>query len=63
MLKKTKRSKPQVDSPSQDQLRRNIKSQTEDFLRLGGVIKSIPNGVSGYAWGLPSSTKSKKNNS
>ena len=63
MLKKPKRSKPQVNSPTQDQLRSNIKSQTEDFLKLGGVIKSIPNGVSGYAWKPSGPTKTKKSHS
>lgn len=55
MLKKNKSTRSQSQSqtksrvPSQDELRTSIRQQTEKFLKLGGVIQSIPNGVSGYS--------------
>lgn len=41
-------SKPQL--PSHDEEKRAIAAQVEDFLKLGGAIQHIPNGVSGQTW-------------
>ncbi|RLU03964.1 MAG: hypothetical protein D9N11_01375 [Ketobacter sp.] len=63
MLKNPKRTKNQPNSPSHEELRSNIRSQTEDFLRLGGEIQSIPNGVSGNPWKPSTYPKTNKNQS
>jgi len=60
MLKSPKRTKSQQNVPSHDELRSNIRSQTEDFIRLGGVIQSIPNGVSGQIWKPSGNPKTSK---
>lgn len=46
--------------PSQDETRNNIRLQTEVFLRHGGIIQSIPNGVSGQIWKPNKHTKTSK---
>ena len=60
MLKKTKRTASQPKPPSHDELRSNIRLQTEDFLKLGGIIQRVPNGASGYAWKPSNFTKTNK---
>lgn len=51
MAKTLKRvAPPKMREPSHIETKRAIAAQTEDFLKLGGVIQSIPNGVSGQIW-------------
>jgi len=57
MFKKRKQVASEPKPPSHDQIRNDIRRDTEDFLKLGGVIQSIPNGVSGQVWKPKSQTK------
>lgn len=41
---------PKALQPSHAESKRKIDTQTEDFLRQGGQIQQIPNGVSGQVW-------------
>ena len=50
MTQKPKRPDSKRNPSSRDETRNCIKRQTEDFLKLGGVIQCIPNGVSGQIW-------------
>ncbi len=56
-----KRSSDQFGSESDstllDEARNTIRLQTEAFLRQGGVIQNIPNGVSGQLWKPNKQTK------
>jgi hypothetical protein len=36
--------------PSHSEVQQTIALQTEDFLRLGGTIQQVANGVSGQVW-------------
>ena len=49
-LRKPVALKPQSQEPSHDEAQRAIATQTEKFLKGGGVIQRIPNGVSGQTW-------------
>jgi hypothetical protein len=60
MIKEPKRSASKLNPPSHDEIKNNIKLQTEAFLNLGGIIQCIPNGVSGQVWKPQTYTKSHK---
>lgn len=50
MAKTTRRSMPKPQQPSQAETKRALAADVEDFLKLGGAIQRIPNGVSGQVW-------------
>ena len=41
---------PKSRLPSNDETKHAIATQTEAFLKQGGIIQHIPNGVSGQIW-------------
>jgi hypothetical protein len=39
-----------LSQPSHAESKRRIDAQVDDFLKMGGQIQQIPNGVSGQVW-------------
>lgn len=50
MTNLTRRAAQKPAQPSQDETKRTIAADVEQFLKLGGAIQQIPKGVSGQTW-------------
>ena len=60
MAKRAKSFGSEPNPHSQAETSNKIRLQTEDFLRQGGIIQTIPNGVSGQIWKPNKQTKPNK---